>query len=261
MAQCLDQEGVSVLVHGTAGLDSTLLLTSVAQVILNPDCRTVRGENWWFCCGWLFWCRFFVGLQALVEREWLQAGHPFQTRHAKSCYSNIRTKSQQPTFLLFLDCVYQLHYQFPCSFEFTTSMLILLFEHSYFSQYGTFLGNNEADRENLKLQNRTTSLWSYLNRPDILTSVLNPIYEPNKSPVWPSVAPVSLVLWNDLYLRWVIDQTENKKAMAKIQDLIQNDKNLRSKVIKLRKQVVDLHKEYDALSIELEMIDGDVGGV
>lgn len=45
VAQCLDQEGVSVLVHGSAGLDSTLLLTSVAQVILNPDCRTVRGKK------------------------------------------------------------------------------------------------------------------------------------------------------------------------------------------------------------------------
>lgn len=108
---------------------------------------------------------------------------------------------------------------------------------------------------------RTTSLWSYLNRPDILTSVLNPIYEPNKSPIWPSVAPVSLILWNDLYLRWVIDQTENKKAMAKIQDLIQNDKNLRSKVIKLRKQLVDLHKEYDALNTDLETIDGEVDAV
>lgn len=43
VAQCLDQDGASVLVHGTTGLDSTLLVTSVAQVILNPDCRTVRG--------------------------------------------------------------------------------------------------------------------------------------------------------------------------------------------------------------------------
>lgn len=117
---------------------------------------------------------------------------------------------------------------------------------------GTFLGNCEADRENLQLSKRTTSLWSYLNRPDILTSVLNPMYEPNKSAIWPSVAPVSLVLWNDLYLRWVIDQAENKKAMTKIQDLIQNDKNLRSKVVKLRRQLVDLHKEYDALSTELD---------
>lgn len=42
-AQCLDHENVSVLVHGISGLDTTLLVTSLAQVILNPDCRTVRG--------------------------------------------------------------------------------------------------------------------------------------------------------------------------------------------------------------------------
>lgn len=42
-AQCLDQENSSVLVHGQDGLDSTLLITSLVQVILNPDCRTIRG--------------------------------------------------------------------------------------------------------------------------------------------------------------------------------------------------------------------------
>lgn len=122
---------------------------------------------------------------------------------------------------------------------------------------GTFLGNCEADRKDLNLHKMSTSLWSYLNRPDILTSVLNPMYEPNKAAIWPSVAPVSLVLWNELYLRWVIDQTQNKKAMTKMQNLIQNDKNLRSKVIKLRRQLVDLHKEYDALNAELELIGDD----
>lgn len=50
VAQCLDQEGTSVLVHGTNGLDSTLLVTSLAQVILNPDCRTVRGKYSFFVC-------------------------------------------------------------------------------------------------------------------------------------------------------------------------------------------------------------------
>lgn len=141
VAQCLDQEGVSVLVHGTNGTDSTLLVTSVAQVILNPDCRTVRGNTSitrhlieiYFKIIFKF---IFSGLQALVDREWLQAGYPFQLRHSKSCYSNLKTKNQQPTFLLFLDCIYQLHHQFPCSFEFTTNMLTLLFEHSYCSQFG-----------------------------------------------------------------------------------------------------------------------------
>ncbi|KAJ3633793.1 hypothetical protein MTP99_010718 [Tenebrio molitor] len=232
VAQCLDQDGASVLVHGTSGLDSTLLVTSVAQVILNPDCRTVRG------------------LQALVEREWLQAGHPFQLRHAKSCYANFRTKSQQPTFLLFIDCIQQLYYQFPCSFEFTTQMLILLYEHSYFSQFGTFLGNNEAEREVMKLSKKTTSLWSYLNRPDILTSLLNPMYEPNRTAIWPSVAPVSIVLWSGMYLRWVINQNDAKKSLIKIQNIIDYDKNLKSKVLKLRKELMDLQKEYEKLQVE-----------
>lgn len=39
----ITQEGASVLVHDTEGLDSTLQVTSLAQIILNPDCRTVRG--------------------------------------------------------------------------------------------------------------------------------------------------------------------------------------------------------------------------
>lgn len=43
VAQCLDKDGASVLVHGTGGQDATLIVSSIAQVILNPDCRTVRG--------------------------------------------------------------------------------------------------------------------------------------------------------------------------------------------------------------------------
>ncbi|KAJ8981405.1 hypothetical protein NQ317_010343 [Molorchus minor] len=198
-AQCLDKDGASVVVHGTSGLDTTLIVTSTTQMILNPDCRTIRG------------------FQALVEREWLQAGHPFQARHLK-CYTDSKSKRQQPTFLVFLDCVYQLHYQFPCSFEFKTDMLIILFEHSYFSQFGTFLGNCEAERVQMEVHKKTTSLWSYLNRPDVLTSLLNPLYEPNRLPIWPSVAPVSLVLWTELYMRlatnnlkyWILDRAEER---------------------------------------------------
>ncbi|KAF2979898.1 hypothetical protein EK904_009171 [Melospiza melodia maxima] len=53
-AQCIDREGASVLVHGSEGTDSTLQVTSLAQIILDPRCRTIRG------------------FEALVVREWLQ---------------------------------------------------------------------------------------------------------------------------------------------------------------------------------------------
>nr|CAD7260806.1 unnamed protein product [Timema shepardi] len=261
VAQCLDQEGASVLVHGSEGLDATLLVTSLAQVILNPDCRTVRG------------------MEALVEREWLQAGYPFPLRHNKSAYStanNGRNKTQAPTFLLFLDCVQQIHQQFPCSFEFSTSFLILLHEHSYYSQYGdwsgpkpsleqglaillragwagservgdnelgTFLGTCESDRTSLKLPQQTVSLWSYLNRPEVLQSFLNPMYDPNNKVIWPSVAPMSLTLWSELFLRWVVDQGPQKEAWVTITTLREKDKELRLKACRLRRQLADLQKE------------------
>lgn len=226
VAQCLDKEGLSVLVHGSEGLDSTLLVTSLAQVILNPDCRTVRG------------------LEALVEREWIQAGYPFPQRHSKSCYSTSgRNKNNAPTFLLFLDCVQQIHQQYPCSFEFSQPLLILLFEHSYSSQFGTFLGNCEAERVSLKLAQNTASLWSFLNRPDILQSYLNPMYDPNNRVIWPSVAPMSLSLWSELYLRWVIDQSPQQKALQAVMALKENDKELRFRATRLRRQLAELEKE------------------
>lgn len=40
---------------------------------------------------------------------------------------------------------------------------------------------------------KTVSLWSYLNRPEILRTFLNPFYEPNSSVLWPSVAAPSIV--------------------------------------------------------------------
>lgn len=43
VAQCLHQDCCPVLVHGGKGTDSTLIVTSLAQIILNPDCRTIRG--------------------------------------------------------------------------------------------------------------------------------------------------------------------------------------------------------------------------
>ena len=34
---------VPVVVHGGEGLDSTLIAVSLAQVLLDPDARTIRG--------------------------------------------------------------------------------------------------------------------------------------------------------------------------------------------------------------------------
>ncbi|KAH9491937.1 Myotubularin- protein 9 [Bulinus truncatus] len=175
VAQSMDKDGVSVLVHGSEGLDTTLLVSSLSQIILDHDCRTV------------------TGFEALIEREWLQAGHPFRTRCNKSAYAITKHRLESPVFLLFIDCVWQIWQQFPCSFEFSEKFLVILFQHAYSSNFGTFLCNNEAERNKCKLAERTVSLWSYLNRPEVLQDYMNPMYEPNPTVIWPSVAPQSLI--------------------------------------------------------------------
>lgn len=156
----------------------------------------------------MFYLTITFSVEALIHREWIESGFPFATRHKHSCYtpSQVRAKTSASTFVLFLDCVYQLHSQFPCSFEFGTNLLTILFDHSFASQYGTFLCDNEREREALKLHSKTTSLWSYLNRPDVLKSLLNPIYEPNQSVIWPSVAPISITVWagESIKLYWIM---------------------------------------------------------
>ena len=83
--------------------------------------------------------------------------------------------------------------QYPTCFEFTEHLLVELFEHAYASEFGTFLGNCEREKRQFRVKERTTSLWSYLNHPDILPSYLNALYDPYASVLWPSVAPQSIV--------------------------------------------------------------------
>lgn len=62
-------------------------------------------------------------------------------RYSCGCFSSAstgRTKLNGATFILFLDCVWQIQNQFICSFEFLPSLLIFLFEHLYASEYGNF---------------------------------------------------------------------------------------------------------------------------
>lgn len=207
VAQCIAEEGATVLVHGSEGTDSTLQVSSLAQIILDPDCRTVQG------------------FEALIEREWLEAGHPFGKRCKHGAWPPVRpggmfnSAEYSPVFMLFLDCVWQLTQRFPLSFEFDEDFLILIFEHAYASEFGTFLANSSKEREEYQIPTRTTSLWSYINKPEILQKYINPFYRPNSDAIWPSVAPVSIELWESLFYRWNCDRTPKIKAKKHLHEI------------------------------------------
>ncbi|XP_049556262.1 myotubularin-related protein 9-like isoform X4 [Orcinus orca] len=205
-AQGMEWEGACILVHGAEGTDSTLLVTSLAQLILDPLSRTM------------------AGFQELIEREWIQAGHPFQLRCAHSAFSHTRPKHEAPIFLLFLDCVWQLGRQFPLSLEFGEGMLLALFDHSYASPFGTFLCNSEKERCLCEVRTRTHSLWSGLNQPKEQRKLRNPLYVPNPLAIWPSVEPQSLRLWQGLFLRWTHPPEPSEVAWEKVWQIATDQK-------------------------------------
>src|SRR5690606_4289250 len=98
---------------------------------------------------------------------------------------------RSPIFLQFIDCVYQLLVQFPCSFEFNENFLIEIMDSLYNCRFGTFLHNNERQRAEIK--NKTVSLWSYIN--DNIDEYRNVFYVPTAGTLEASSSPDDLVLW------------------------------------------------------------------
>lgn len=119
--------------------DCSCILTSLVKICLNSKYRTIRG------------------LENLIQKEWFLAGHCFLNRlnstpwasrsaalaqeltennnnnyQAMPPYKPSRTDEQDfaPSFLLFLDCLFQLLIQCPNEFEFTEIYLIHLWDYS-----------------------------------------------------------------------------------------------------------------------------------
>ena len=86
--------------------------------------------------------------QALIEKEWLSFGHKFTDRCG--FLSSVDPKETSPVFTQFLEAVWQMTCQFPCAFQFNEPFLLTLHDHVYSCQFGTFIGNCEKDRIDLK---------------------------------------------------------------------------------------------------------------
>ncbi|XP_006800705.1 myotubularin-related protein 9-like [Neolamprologus brichardi] len=202
LVECVERDGHSVLVHGSEGTDCSLLISTLAQLIMDPCCRTVEG---------------FLGL---LEREWIQAGHPFQQRCAHSAYSHARLQQESPVFLLLLDCVWQLWRQFPLALGFSEALLLRLATEVYASDYGTFLCNSDQERCALEVKERTHCLFQALLRPTERDYYSNPLYERTELAIWPSVHPQSLQLWKGYFLRWTQQVRHLEEAQEEIRNMV-----------------------------------------
>lgn len=90
-----------------------------------------------------------------------------------------RLKDVSPVFHQFLDATYQLLRQHPTRFEFNERFLRRLLYHVYSCQYGTFLYNNERQRHEANLTERTRSVWAYFlsRRPEFTNDQYDPVID------------------------------------------------------------------------------------
>ncbi|XP_006632878.1 myotubularin-related protein 8 [Lepisosteus oculatus] len=181
LAKAMTEEKASVLVHCSDGWDRTAQVCSLAGILLDPYYRTIKG------------------LMVLIEKEWISMGHKFSQRCA---HLEGDPKEVSPVFTQFIECLWQLMEQFPCAFEFNERYLIEIHDHVYSCQFGNFIGNCQKEREDLKLQERTYSVWPFLL--EKTEQYLNPIYKgPSAFGVLrPNTLPFNFKFWCAMYNRF-----------------------------------------------------------
>ncbi|XP_019877155.1 myotubularin-related protein 8 [Aethina tumida] len=175
------EEGISVVVHCSDGWDRTAQVCSLSSLLVDPFYRTI------------------TGYQALIEKDWLAFGHKFSER----C-GHIQTDSKEisPIFTQLLDATWQLMQQFPCTFQFNETFLLTLHDHLHSCQYGTFIGNCEKDRLDLRLNEKTYSLWGYMA--NHLSEYINPLYDEDTKDkiLTPNLCPQNIKFWRGMYCRF-----------------------------------------------------------
>ena len=183
IAVFVDKRNASIITHCSDGWDRTPQISALSQFLMDPYYRTM------------------YGFAILIEKEWCSFGHRFSTR---SGHLGNSLEEICPIFLVFIDCIYQMIVQFPCSIEFNEEFLLFIIEHVYSCRYGTFLCDSEKEATEKKINEKTISLWTIIN--EKRDEYLNVYYRMNSQVLYPSCSIRKLQIWSAYYLRFITSQ-------------------------------------------------------
>ncbi|KAK2169771.1 hypothetical protein LSH36_7g15017 [Paralvinella palmiformis] len=178
----------------------------------------------------------------LIEKEWLAFGHKFTDRCG--FISTVDPKEISPVFTQFIDCVWQMSQQFPTAFQFNERYLLTLHDHVYSCQFGTFIGNCEKDRIDLRLNHRTYSLWAYLSK--YRTDFTNPFYKKDMSfaqhPLIPDTFPQTIRFWRGMYCRFDSGVHPRENILDIVCVLKDHTRSMEDHCMLLEQHVANLYK-------------------
>ena len=212
--------GNNVLIHCSDGWDRTSQLCSMSQLLLDNYYRTLDG----FIC--------------LIEKDWISFGHQFRYRSGfySPVDSNVGENQFSPIFIQWLDAVYQLMSQNYTRFQFNFNLILFLAEEVFTGRYGTFLFNNDKEREEFDENNKTISIWSYIKQNE--SKFINHIYKEDDYNRGLTINFKQIRLWRDYFYKFEKGNNEycledyDKKLKA-CETTINKDKEIIEKLSKI----------------------------
>ncbi|XP_051790464.1 myotubularin-related protein 8 [Erpetoichthys calabaricus] len=216
LVKAVAHEGASVLVHCSDGWDRTAQVCSLASLLLDPYYRTIKG------------------LMVLIEKDWVSMGHKFSQRcgHLEG-----DSKEVSPVFTQFIECLWHLTEQFPCAFEFNEKLLLDIHDHVHSCQFGNFIGNCQKEREDLKLQDKTYSVWSFLLKKK--QQYMNPVYKEGWSHdvLQPNTLPFNFKFWCAMYNRFDKGMHPRQSMLDHLLSIISKKHEEEGKMKELQKKI------------------------
>ncbi|KAK2961282.1 putative Phosphoinositide 3-phosphatase [Blattamonas nauphoetae] len=158
-----------ILIHCTDGWDRTPALTSLISILSNPYFRTIHG------------------FLTLIDREWCLFGHRFGSRTGfkRNAKGVVDPNQISPTFVQFLDCVFQILMVCPTEFEFTERTLRFIARHTTSGLFGNFLSDTYKEMADKAYPKKTESIFNHIRQN--LPRFTNPTFIPSQFTLHPSL--------------------------------------------------------------------------
>ncbi|PIC50328.1 hypothetical protein B9Z55_001272 [Caenorhabditis nigoni] len=202
----------SVILQEEDGKDLSIVVASLVQICCDPFYRTT------------------TGLHQLIEKMWIALGHPFGERllsrdQEKKPLTKMPSSKTgiNPTWLLFLDCIAQLHRIFTFEFTFSPHVLIALWDLSLTGMVPSMTCNNLQEQLVAHVGGGPFPLDRYYEKS--YSKMFGNIWHDSalfiesikkNQPISPhskflrceSIRPPTefcdIHLWSDCYLRWIL---------------------------------------------------------